>query len=127
MFGAFEEGRGKKASGGAVYLELLTQQVLPVLGDPQRNWLFQDNSDLPHRAHIVTDLELADGIRTTNWSAKSPDMNPIEEHAWDEIKHRIYRAARVAPTLQQLEACVRQRGGESASRVSRSSCWIHES
>ena len=38
---------------GAVYRETLNQHVLPlvhVLGDPQRDWLFQDDNALPHRA-----------------------------------------------------------------------------
>ena len=41
---------------------------------------------------------MANGIRTLNWPAKSPDMNPLN----------MTRAAHVPTTLQQLEVSVRQ-------------------
>ena len=116
MWGAFWRGGRSQLVvlleyvNGAVYRETLNQHVLPlvhVLGDPQRDWLFQDDNALPHRAQIVTDFKLANGIRTLNWPAISPDMNPIE-HVWDEIKRRVYRAAQVPTTLRQLEVSVRQ-------------------
>ena len=52
-------------------------------------FLFQIDNAQPHRAHIIQDFHRAH-IEYTHmeWSAHSPDLNPIE-HAWDMLGRGI--------------------------------------
>jgi len=47
-----------------------------------------NNNTRPHRARIVREFRQQEAIDTFQWSAKSPDMNPIE-HVWDFIGHTV--------------------------------------
>ncbi|GFU38324.1 transposable element Tcb1 transposase [Trichonephila clavipes] len=48
----------------------------------------------PHRANIVEECLQSEGITRMDWSAYSPDLNPIE-HVWDMLGRQI--AARLPP------------------------------
>ena len=61
-----------------------------------------DDDCRPHRANLVNDFFLVEGIIRMEWLACSLGMNPIE-HVWDILQRR--GAGRLPPpqTLQGLE------------------------
>ena len=50
--------------------------------------IFQDNNARPHRACIVTDSLVQEGIENLQWLSRSPYMNPIE-HVWDRMGRNV--------------------------------------
>ena len=48
-----------------------------------------DDNSLPHRAHLVNGFLPDNSIARLEWSACSPDMNPID-HAWDTLKRAVF-------------------------------------
>ncbi|GFW43585.1 transposable element Tcb2 transposase [Trichonephila clavipes] len=63
--------------------------------------LMHDNSR-PHRANLVEDSLFEEGIVRMEWSAYSPDMNPIE-HVWDALGRLVAGRQPPPQTLQELE------------------------
>ncbi|GFY07127.1 transposable element Tcb1 transposase [Trichonephila clavipes] len=57
-------------------------------------FLLLDDNVRPHRANIVDEFLQSEDITHMDWSAYSPDLNPIE-HVWDMLGRRI--AARQPP------------------------------
>ncbi|GFY09217.1 transposable element Tcb2 transposase [Trichonephila clavipes] len=47
-----------------------------------------DDNCRPHHANLVEDFLIEEGIVRMEWSACSPDMNPIE-HVWDVLGRRV--------------------------------------
>ncbi|GFX47300.1 transposable element Tcb2 transposase [Trichonephila clavipes] len=56
----------------------------------------------PHRAKLVEDFLFEEGIVRMEWTACSPDMNPIE-HVWDALGRQVAGHQPPPPTLQELE------------------------
>jgi hypothetical protein len=52
--------------------------VRPYTGDVGKNFILMDDNAPPHRAHIVRDYLEQESIQRMDWSARSPDLNPIE-------------------------------------------------
>jgi transposase len=50
--------------------------------------VFMDENARPHRTRVVTDYLRDESITTLPWSARSPDLNPIE-HIWDIFGRRV--------------------------------------
>ncbi|GFS55666.1 histone-lysine N-methyltransferase SETMAR [Trichonephila clavipes] len=63
-------------------------------------FLFMDDNARPHRASIVDECLQSEDITRMDWSAYSPDLNPIE-HVCDMLGRRI--AARRPPPTCLLE------------------------
>ncbi|GFT09304.1 transposable element Tcb1 transposase [Trichonephila clavipes] len=57
-------------------------------------FLFMDDNARPHRANIVDECLQSEYIIRMDWTAYSPNLNPIE-HVWDMLGRRI--AARQPP------------------------------
>ncbi|GFV31854.1 transposable element Tcb2 transposase [Trichonephila clavipes] len=69
------------------------------------NFIYVDDNALPHRANIVNPnaFQSAEDITCMDWSAYSPDLNPIE-HVWDMLGRQIvYQRPQPPPVrLQEL-------------------------
>ncbi|GFW55508.1 transposable element Tcb2 transposase [Trichonephila clavipes] len=61
-----------------------------------------DDNCRPHRANLVEDFFFEVGIVRMEWSACSPDMNPIE-HVWDALRRQIAGRKPPPQTLQEQE------------------------
>ncbi|GFW25191.1 transposable element Tcb2 transposase [Trichonephila clavipes] len=51
-------------------------------------FILMDDNCRPHRANLVKDFRFEEGIVRMEWSACSPDMNPIE-HVWDALGRQV--------------------------------------
>ena len=66
-----------------------------------------DDNARRHRAHVTNQyLEDATIVRM-DWSARSPDMNPIE-HAWDMLQKAIYACPVQPTTVPQLRTALQE-------------------
>ena len=96
------------------YLKILQEQAVPsgieLLGE---GFIFQQDNDPKHTAHVVKDrfaqLE-EDGVLTLlPWPSQSPDLNPIE-HVWGRLD--VITKERKCNTLEELMVEL-QRGWEA--------------
>ncbi|GFW55960.1 transposable element Tcb2 transposase [Trichonephila clavipes] len=55
------------------------------------DFILMDDNCMPHRANLVEDFLFEERIVRMEWSACSPDMNPIE-HVWDALGRRVAAA-----------------------------------
>ncbi|GFX59632.1 dendritic arbor reduction protein 1 [Trichonephila clavipes] len=74
---------------GHIYLDvILEQHVCLFRGAMGAEFLFMDDNARPHRANIVDECLQSEDITRMDWSAYSPDLNPIE-NVWDMLGRRI--------------------------------------
>lgn len=55
-------------------------------------------------------------IRTTNWPARSPDLNPIQ-HVWDSLKRAVYAKNPVPTTVTALRIAISQEWANNLKTV----------
>ncbi|GFX03986.1 transposable element Tc3 transposase [Trichonephila clavipes] len=80
---------------GHIYRDVILEQHVRLFrGAMGAEFLFMDDNARPHRANIVDACLPSEDITRMDWTAYSPDLNPIE-HVWDMLGRRI--AARQPP------------------------------
>ncbi|GFX94530.1 transposable element Tcb1 transposase [Trichonephila clavipes] len=80
---------------GHIYQDVILEQHVRLFrGAMDAECLFMDVNARPHRANIVDECLQSEDITRMDWSAYSPDLNPIE-HVWDMLGRKI--AARQPP------------------------------
>ena len=87
------------------YVQVLENYVYPLsfeLGDPSLDWIFMDDNARPHRSKLSNSFKERAGIRTLQWPARSPDLNPIE-NVWSMLKRDIRRHMLLGDNLDRLE------------------------
>ncbi|GFY22499.1 transposable element Tcb1 transposase [Trichonephila clavipes] len=74
---------------GDIYRDvILEQHVCLFRGARSAEFLFLDDNARPHCANIVDECLQSEDITRMDWSAYSPDLNPIQ-HVWDMLGRRI--------------------------------------
>ena len=68
--------------------EILNVYVRPYVGALGPDFILMDDNARPHRAHATNQYLEAATIVRMDWSARSPDLNPIE-HVWDMLQKAI--------------------------------------
>ncbi|GFS50640.1 transposable element Tcb1 transposase [Trichonephila clavipes] len=80
---------------GHIYRDVILEQHVRLFrGAMGAEFLFMDVNACPHHANNVDECLQSEDITRVDWSAYSPDLNPIE-HMWDMLGRRI--AARQPP------------------------------
>ncbi|GFT04096.1 transposable element Tcb2 transposase [Trichonephila clavipes] len=82
--------------------EILLPYVRLFRGAMGLQLLFMDDNAPCHRTVAAEQLLESEDIERMDWPARSPDLNPIEEHAWNFLGRRL--AARTLPpvTIREL-------------------------
>ncbi|GFW34056.1 transposable element Tc3 transposase [Trichonephila clavipes] len=83
---------------GHIYRDVILEQNVRLFrGAMGAEFLFKDDNARPHRANIVDECLQSEDITRMDWSAYSPNLNPIE-HVWDMLGRRI--AAHQSPSTR---------------------------
>lgn len=85
--------------------DILEEYVVPFAPFIGPNFLFMHDNARPHVAHVVRDYLDEVGVRTLEWPARSPDLNPIE-HLWDQLGTSIRRQQKPPSDLQELRTAL---------------------
>lgn len=89
-------GRGGGLTADRYITDILLEHVVPYAGFVGDNFVLMHDNARCHTSRVTRQFLDEVGIRTMDWPALSPDMNPIE-HVWDQLKRKV-RARNPAPT-----------------------------
>ena len=64
------------------------QESLPHYGKSPQDIIFQQNNDFKHTCKKAQEWFKNHGFTLLQWSAQSPDLNPID-YFWEDIKRRL--------------------------------------
>ncbi|GFW31636.1 transposable element Tcb2 transposase [Trichonephila clavipes] len=82
--------------------EVLLPHVRLFRGAIGPEFIFMDDNAWPHRTLAVEELLEREDITRMDWTAYSPDLNPIE-HVWDALGRRIAARLHHPENTQQLK------------------------
>ncbi|UYV64990.1 hypothetical protein LAZ67_3002675 [Cordylochernes scorpioides] len=85
--------------------EILEPYLRPLRDQIGHNSIFMDDNVRPHRARLVNEYFQSENIRSMDWPARSPDLNPIE-HVWDALGRRIGARHPYPRTLVELRTAL---------------------
>ncbi|GFU65414.1 transposable element Tcb1 transposase [Trichonephila clavipes] len=89
---------------GHTYRDVILEQHVRLYRDIMgAEFLLMDDNVRPHRANIVDEFLQSEDITHMDWSAYSPDLNPIE-HVWDMLGRRIAARHHPLTCLPELDA-----------------------
>nr|CAH7753053.1 unnamed protein product [Callosobruchus chinensis] len=87
---------------GAYYLQnIINAIVQPLRNEIGDQLIFMDDNARPHRTRAVQQALENGNIARWEWSAMSPDMNPIE-HVWDYVSRAILNRNNPPRSTQEL-------------------------
>lgn len=88
------------------YVKTLNDFLLPMIPENrQRPMIFQHDNASIHTANLTRMWLLYRNIKTMEWPAHSPDLNPIE-NVWGLLARRVYAHGRVFSALHELKSVI---------------------
>ena len=88
------------------YIETLGGFLLPILlTNSLTSMIFQQDNAAIHTAHFTKMWLLLKNIKTMDWPAHSPDLNPIE-NLWGLLARRVYADGRIFQTTSELKSTI---------------------
>nr|CAH7745215.1 unnamed protein product [Callosobruchus chinensis] len=87
---------------GAHYLQnIINAIVQPLRNEIGDQFILMDDNARPHRTRAVQQALENGNIARLEWTAMSPDMNPIE-HVWDYVSRAIFNRNNPQRSTQEL-------------------------
>lgn len=92
---------------GAMYREILKNQMAPVLRRLGADFKFQQDNDPKHKSKVVQRYLSNAKFTVLDWPSQSPDLNPIE-NLWGQIKQQLRKLPVGPKSLDGIYAFVKR-------------------